>query len=54
MGGWEEGEEAQTSIQHHLEQEKPPKVATLRPYHTTRPGRRSLANDGSSSRLLPG
>ena len=46
--GWEG---AQTFMQLHLEQEKPPKVATLSPYHTTRPGRH-LANDGSSSRSL--
>ena len=55
MGGWKEGEGwegAQTFIQLRLEQEKPPKVATLSPYHTTRPGRH-LANDGSSSRSLP-
>ena len=30
------GEGAQPTIQHRLEQEKPPKVATLSPYHTTR------------------
>ena len=36
----------------HLEQEKPLKVATLSPYHTTGPGRHA-ANDGSSSRSLP-
>ena len=51
MGGWVVvgGEGAQASIQLRLEQEKPPKVATLNPYHTTRP-RRRLANDGNSSR----
>ena len=43
---------SQTFIQLHLEQEKPTKVATLSPYHTTRPGRH-LANDGSSSKSLP-
>ena len=47
--GWEG---AQTSIQLHLEQEKPPKVPTLSPHHTTRP-RRRLANDGNSSRSWP-
>ena len=35
-----------------LEQEKPPKVAILSPYHTIRP-RRHLANNGSSSRSWP-
>ena len=55
MAKWEKGEGrkgAQTTIQHCLEQEKPPKVATLSPYHTTRP-RRRLANDRNSSRSLP-
>ena len=49
MGRWQEGEGWERDI---LEQEKPPKVATLSPCHTTRPGRH-LANDGSSSRSLP-
>ena len=44
--GWKA---AQTPIQHCLEQEKPPKVATLSPYHTTKP-RKLLANNGNSSR----
>ena len=39
-------------IQLCLEQEKPPKVATLSPYHTTRPGRHH-ANNGNSSRSFP-
>ena len=55
VGGWKHGEGwegAQTSIQLCLEQEKPPKVATLSPYHTTR-SRRNLANDGNSSRSWP-
>ena len=56
MGRWECGEGevggAQTSIQLRLEQEKSPKLATLSPYHTTRP-RRCLANDGNSSRSWP-
>ena len=49
MGGRKGGIGAQTCIQLRLELEKPPKVAALSPYHTTRPGRH-LANDGSSSR----
>ena len=50
-GGGGVGLGAQTFIQLRLEQ-KPSKVATLSPYHTTRPGRH-LANDGKSSRSLP-
>ena len=49
MGRWEG---AQTSILLRLEQEKPPKVQSLSPYHTTRP-RRHLANNGNSSRSWP-
>ena len=51
-GRGRDGIGAQTFIQLRLEQEKPTKVATLSPYHTTRPGRH-LANDGSSSKSLP-
>ena len=49
VGGWEG---PRLPSQYRLEQEKPPKVATLSPYHTTRLGRR-LANDGNSSRSWP-
>ena len=44
MGG------AQTTIQHHLEQEK--SCTKSSPYHTTR-SRRHLANDGNSFRSWP-
>ena len=45
-------EVAQPTIQHCLEQEKPPKAATEHPFHTTRP-RRRLTSNRNSSRSWP-
>ena len=61
-GGWMGGREGEgwigrgsdfhTATFRAGEAEKPPKVATLSPYHTTR-SRRHLANDRNSSRSWP-